>query len=87
MSSQTVYDLTLYLVLWSGLFIVLRNVVFRKFSPTFSNVAVSWVHAWIALRLGSLAVDWRHPLSNYGTTTSPEQVRLTEVTQRNACEQ
>jgi hypothetical protein len=66
-------DLALYLVAWSVLFLILRRLVFKRFSATFSNVAVSFVHAIIALRLGSWAVNWRHPLSNYGTVTTPEQ--------------
>lgn len=68
-------DLVLCFLTWSVLFLVLRRVVFRRFSATFSNVAVSFVHAVVALVLGSKAVDWRHPLSDYGSNTTPEQVR------------
>lgn len=73
-TSGTWIDLVFYFVAWSSLFILLRFLLFRRFSATFSNVAVSWMHAMVALWLGSKAVDWRHPLSNYDTTTTPEQV-------------
>ena len=68
-------DLVLCFLAWSVLFLVVRRVVFRRFSATFSNVAVSFVHAVVALVLGSKAVDWRQPLSDYGSNTTPEQVR------------
>lgn len=79
MYSETAKDLTLYFVAWFALFLAFRMVLFRRFSATFSNVAVSWVHAMFALRLGSLAVNWRHPLSQYGTSTTPAQLKVLTV--------
>ena len=70
-------ELALYFGLWTALFVAIRLTIFRRFSATFSNVCVSWVHAMVSLSLGLLggAIDWRHPLSDYGSDTSPGQVR------------
>lgn len=69
-------QLSMYFVAWSAAFIVLRFVVFQRFSATFSNVVVSWGHAVVAMVMCVPAIDWAHPFSNYGSSASPEQVHL-----------
>jgi len=60
---------------WTGLFLILRTAVFPKRSATFSNVVVSWLHAFFAsgLAIYLSAVEWSHPLSNYGAPPTKSQ--------------
>lgn len=73
-------QLGIYTAAWAVFFVVVRNVVFPKRSATFSNVVISWIHAFVAsflaIHLG--AVDWAHPLSNYGA--APSQSQRTVIT-------
>lgn len=64
---------------WATLFIILRFFIFKRLSATFSNVAVSCIHALTALSLCSLAIDWEHPLSGYGGSTTPAQLKMLTV--------
>ena len=66
---------------WSALFLVLRHLVFRRKTPTFSNVVVSYIHAFVAMglavRLG--AISWSHPFSGYGQPPTPAQMTVLSV--------
>lgn len=74
-SAAVTQQLATYTLVWSAAFLVLRFVIFRRFSATFSNVVVSWGHAVVAMLICAPAIDWAHPFSNYGGVTSPAQVR------------
>ena len=79
--STTAGRIGVYTVAWACSFVVLRNAVFPKRSATFSNVVISWLHAFIASflawHLG--AVDWGHPLRNYGAPPSSAQLTVLSV--------
>lgn len=77
--SEQLQQLAVLITAWTSLFVILRFLVFRQLSATFSNVAVSCIHAITALSLCSSAISWQHPLSNYGAVTSPAQMRLLTV--------
>ena len=74
---------------WAAVYLMLRRSLFSRFSATFSNVVVSYIHAFVAmgLALHLSAVDWRHPFSGYGQPPTPAQMTVLSVrwTCRSAC--
>lgn len=74
-----VKQLVVYGSAWTGLFLLLRLVVFRRCSAIFSNTVVSFIHALVALWLGLYAVDWTHPFSNYGGAMTPPQAKMLTI--------
>ena len=66
---------------WAAVFLILRRLLFSRFSATFSNVVVSYIHAFIAMGLAVhlSAVDWRHPFSGYGQPPTPAQMTVLSV--------
>ena len=66
---------------WSALFFVLRHLVFRRKTATFSNVVVSYIHAFVAMGLAAHlgAVSWKHPFSGYGQPPTPAQMTVLSV--------
>lgn len=77
--SGQVQQLVALVAAWSAIFIIFRFLIFKRLSATFSNVAVSCLHAMTALSMCSLAIDWHHPLSNYGAVTSSAQLKMLTV--------
>lgn len=74
-------QISIYTLAWGGFFVVLRNAVFPKRSATFSNVVISWIHAIVAASLAVHlgAVDWAHPLQNYGAPPTDAQITVLTV--------
>ena len=66
---------------WAAMFLVLRRLLFSRFSATFSNVVVSYIHAFVAMGLAVqlAAVDWQHPFSGYGQPPTPSQTSVLSV--------
>ena len=66
---------------WAAVYLVLRRSLFSRFSATFSNVVVSYIHACVAMGLAVQlsAVDWRHPFSGYGQPPTPAQMTVLSV--------
>ena len=81
LADGSLYGLSVLTAAWSGLYLILRHLIFRTKSPTFSNVFVSYIHAFVAMalavRLG--AVNWRHPFSGYGQPPTPAQMTVLSV--------
>lgn len=77
--SEQIQQLVVLVIAWTALFVILRFLVFKRLSATFSNVAVSCIHAVTALSMCSTAIDWKQPLSNYGAITSPSQLKMLTV--------
>ena len=69
------------IVAWAAVFFVLRRLLFPRFTATFSNVVVSYIHACVAMGLAVQlsAVDWRHPFSGYGQPPTPAQMTVLSV--------
>ena len=81
LADGSLQGLALLTAAWSALFLILRHLIFRRKTPTFSNVVVSYIHAFVAMglavRLG--AVDWKHPFSVYGQPPTPAQMTVLSV--------
>ncbi|WOL02954.1 hypothetical protein Cni_G11673 [Canna indica] len=68
-------------MLWSTSFLVVRNVLGKRFSFDFCNRVVSTAHALLAVSLASLSVqDWRCPVCPSASTSSPAQMKALAVT-------
>ena len=61
------------IVAWSAVFFVLANLLRRR-TPAFTNRLVSLLHALVALMLCPAALNWHHPLSDFGQRTTEQQV-------------
>lgn len=72
---RTVLDVFVYCVLWFTLYFVCLRSICRKRSAIYTNRVVSLVHAVVALFLAPTALNWRHPFSQFGQTTTEQQVK------------
>lgn len=66
---------------WAASFLAIRHLFFSRFSATFSNVVVSYIHAFVAMGLAVQlsAVDWRQPFTGYGQPPTTSQMTVLSV--------
>lgn len=62
---------------WAAVFVIINAIILRRRSLGFNNRLVSFLHALVALVLCPAALNWQHPLSGFGQTTTNYQVPAT----------
>ncbi|KAK9795938.1 hypothetical protein WJX73_008961 [Symbiochloris irregularis] len=75
LEAERVSQVALQTVLWTILFFAFRWLIFRGRSSVFANRAVSLVHSVASFYLTALALDARHPFKNFGTRSTPAEVK------------
>ncbi|KAL0047282.1 hypothetical protein WJX82_011596 [Trebouxia sp. C0006] len=58
---------------WAAVFVIINAIILRRRSLGFNNRLVSFLHALVALVLCPAALNWQHPLSGFGQTTTNYQ--------------
>lgn len=59
---------------WAAVFVIINAIILRRRSLGFNNRLVSFLHALFALVICPAALNWQHPLSGFGQTTTDYQV-------------
>ena len=62
---------------WAAVFVIINAIILRRRSLGFNNRLVSFLHALVALVICPAALNWQHPLSGFGQTTTNYQVPAT----------
>lgn len=58
---------------WAAVFVIINAIILRRRSLGFNNRLVSFLHALVALVICPAALNWQHPLSGFGQTTTDYQ--------------
>lgn len=67
-----------FVVAWTFLYLVVKGVVFNKYSADFANRVVSIIHALLAIFLCYKALDMRDPFGGIGAPNTEAQARTSD---------